>query len=207
MLHTSLLVSCQCARCQLADLCWKLCDALQYLPATVLLSYSLMFKTVDSMLQAFKTPIFEQIGGSLSVRISESHAFWPKATCVNQAQNQLWMHARQMPLLFSLSQHVKSMSSRSTCAIMRAAKFSFTSYVHSISTVLPGKGHRMCVCLCLYVSYYGRSPLVAASTIRYNGAPGFSLAQTRSGCKSAVMSSSPRSGSPSRTSSTPPRLR
>ena len=165
MLHTSLLVSCQCARCQLADLCWKLCDALQYLPATVLLSYSLMFKTIDSMLQALQTPIFEQISDSVTVRISESHTFWPKATCVNQAQNQLWMHARQMPLLFSLSQHVKRPTSRSTCATMRAAKFSFTSYVHSIGTVLPGKGHPMCVCLCSCVSVCAYMCLITAGPL------------------------------------------
>ena len=64
------------------------------------------------------------------------------------------MHARQMPLLFSLSQHVKRVSSRSTCAIMRAAKFYFTSYVHSISTVLPGKQHPMCVSACVSVCAY-----------------------------------------------------
>ena len=63
------------------------------------------------------------------------------------------------------------------------------------------------VCLCLCVSGYGRCPLVAVSTIRCNGAPGWSLDQTRSACKSAVMSSSPRSGCLSRTSSTLLRLR
>jgi len=73
--------------------------------------------------------------------------------------------------------------------------------VHMCLTVL------ICVCLCLCVYVYGRCPLVAVSTIRYNGVPGWSLDQIRSACKSAVMSSSPRSGCLSRTSSTPPRLR
>jgi len=45
------------------------------MPATVLISYRLIFKTVDSMLQASTAPFIEQISDSLAFRIVQSHDF------------------------------------------------------------------------------------------------------------------------------------
>jgi len=117
------------------------------MPATVLISYRLIFKTVDSMLQASTAPFIEQISDSLAFRIVQSHDFSGQRLPAKIRQNkQLFMHATRTAnasVLLSLdtcqTPDFKVLTSCHEGSKSMILYFESLLQIYSISTMLHGK--------------------------------------------------------------------